>query len=130
MSKSVKWRLFAVVLILVLWMLESTPLKNKDLFSHVRAKSSKVVLKVDDAKASELDAQLADLTQEALEDNTGKKTRELRQLRKVRDKIISSEEVKAFKKAVDQAEADVKSGKTKAADSPVPMNPLGIAIVG
>jgi SecD/SecF fusion protein len=124
MSKSVKYRLLAVLIVLALWMMESTPLKNQDLFSHIRKESAKALqTKVNDAEAEKLDKQLTELIIEANEDNTGDKDRELRALRKVRDQYISSEEAKVFNKIVDQAEADVKAGKKKADDSPVPMNP-------
>ena len=87
MSKSVKYCLVAVALILVLWMLVNSA-QNQDLFSHVRAKSNDIIKKVDDTRAEELDKQLVTLTQEAKEDNTGKKIVNWCALRKVRDKVI------------------------------------------
>ena len=124
MSKSVKYRLIAVLIVLALWMMESTPLKNQDLFTHIRKQAEKsLATKLNDTEAKKLDEQLGELIVAANEDNTGDKARELRELRKVRNQYISNEEAETFNRIVDKAEADVKAGKKKAEDSPVPMNP-------
>ena len=92
MSKSVKYRLIAVLIVLALWMMESTPLKNQDLFAHIRKQAEKsLATKLNDVEAKKLDEQLGELFVEANEDNTGDKDRELRELRKVRNQYISNE---------------------------------------